>query len=104
MNYQVLFVIVERGRAQEVIQAAQEAGADGATVLTGRGASIHEKKTLFSLNIEPEKEICLFVAPTDQMSLIVDTIQTKIEIQKPGNGILFALDIESPEGIHELLA
>jgi nitrogen regulatory protein PII len=57
--YKAIFVIVDKGRGGEVVDAAIKAGSKGATIINGRGSGIHEQKILFSMAIEPEKEIVL---------------------------------------------
>ena len=58
---QAILTVVEKGHAEEVIDAAVQAGSHGGTIINARGSGVHETATLFGLGIEPEKElvICL---------------------------------------------
>ena len=49
---------------------AMENGATGGTILHGRGAGIYENSSLFSMAIEPEKEIILFLFPKTERLVI----------------------------------
>src|SRR5690606_27736116 len=55
-QFDVIVVIVASGVAEEALEAARRAGAEGATILHGRGSGIHEQKKIFNIPIEAEKE------------------------------------------------
>ena len=99
MDYEAVFVIVERGKADDVIEAADKAGARGATVIHGRGSGIHEKSTLFNLVIEPEKEIVLMLVRKENVEKITGKIKEDFEIDKPGKGIIFTTPVEKAIGL-----
>ena len=97
--YNALFVVVERGYAEAVVDAANSAGSGGATVINARGSGSHETNTLFSMAIEPEKEIVMILAKTDQMEDIAAAIREKLKIDEPGNGVMFILDVNKTYGL-----
>ncbi|WP_034549608.1 P-II family nitrogen regulator [Carnobacterium funditum] len=97
--YQAIFTIVDSGRSEEVIAAAVAAGAQGGTVINGRGAGSHEMSKLFSMDIEPEKEIVLILTEAQTTDAIVASISYAMEIEKPGNGVLFTLDVNNTKGL-----
>lgn len=99
MKYEAIFTIVDRGLAEEVIQAAKKAGSTGGTVMHGRGSGIHEKEKLFNMEIEPEKDIVLILSTSDKTDDIVSSIREKLNIDKPGAGILFVLDVSKTSGL-----
>ncbi len=49
--------IVQRGEAEKIINAAREAGAQGATVNFARGTGIRERLGILGVAVEVEKEI-----------------------------------------------
>lgn len=87
--YQVINAIVDKGRAEEVIEAASEAGAKGGTIINARGAGIHETRRVFAIDIEPEKEIVMILAKNELVDGIIQSITERLEMNKPGNGIIF---------------
>lgn len=97
--YNAVFVVVDKGKAEAVIDAAKEAGARGGTIINGRGSGIHETSKLFSMDIEPEKEIVLILAEEKITSLITASIREKLEIDKPGNGIIFVQSVNQTYGL-----
>jgi len=99
--YHAIYTIVDRGKADEVMEAATRAGARGGTIINARGSSIHETHTLFSMAIEPEKEIVLILAESASTEAIVTTIRNELHIDEPGNGIIFVLDVTQTYGLRE---
>lgn len=98
--YKAIYVIVEKGKAEDVIDAANKAGARGGTIINARGASIHKIQKLFSLEIEPEQEEVFIVAKSEIKDDIIESINTYIKIEEPGNGIMFVLDVDEAYGLH----
>ncbi|NLN83809.1 MAG: P-II family nitrogen regulator [Firmicutes bacterium] len=99
--YQLIMTIVNRGKAADVIDAASEAGSKGGTIINARGSGIHEQAKLFNMEIEPEKEMVLILAKTEVVDKITEAIAKKIDIEKPGNGIIFVQNVHRTIGLHE---
>ncbi|MEH7378864.1 P-II family nitrogen regulator [Bacillus sp. JJ1533] len=99
--YHAITVIVEKGNAENVIDAAVEAGSKGGTIINARGSGIHETSKLFSMEIEPEKEIVLILSEKDSTEAIVESIRDKIRIDEPGNGIIFIQDVKKTYGVYK---
>lgn len=100
-NYTALYVIVERGRGDGVIEIASAKGAKGGTVFHGRGSGIHEKGHLFGFVIEPEKEIVLMLIEDDILDEVAQELDEKLELEKPGAGIMFSLPVNMATGLVE---
>jgi nitrogen regulatory protein PII len=99
--YQLIITIVNKGKAEEVIDAATAAGARGGTIINARGSGIHETARVFNMEIEPEKETVLILCKKDVTQAIVGAIYHNLELEKPGNGIIFVQDVNSAYGIYE---
>lgn len=99
VEHQAIFAIVDNHKGHIVVEAAQEAGARGATIIHGRGSGIHEKSTFFSFHIEPEKEIVLILVEKNQRDTIIDAIKEELDIEKPGAGIIFTMDVSNASGL-----
>lgn len=101
MNSEISLIvtIVRKGWGSTVLNASVKAGARGGTVLTGRGAGIHENKKIFGMSIEPEKEIVLTLVFTDQIDLILPKIVEAAELNEVGKGIAFVLPVDRIVGV-----
>ncbi|WP_188456455.1 P-II family nitrogen regulator [Virgibacillus oceani] len=99
--YHAITVIIEKGNAEDVIDAATEAGSKGGTIINARGSGIHETSKVFSMAIEPEKEIVLILSEQESTDAIVSSIRKKLKIDEPGNGIIFIQDINETYGLYK---
>ena len=99
MKYEGIVTIVDRGLADDVVEAARAAGATGGTVMHGRGSGIHEKAKLFNIEIEPEKDIVLILSESQYTDSIIKAINEKLNIEKPGAGIIFVFHVNKTSGI-----
>jgi len=97
--YNAIYVVVDKGKAENVIEAANNAGARGGTIINARGSGIHETQKLFSIEIEPEKEKVLIITKTETKNSIVESIKTNLKIEEPGKGIMFVLDVNEVYGL-----
>lgn len=97
--YNAIYVIVDKGKAEDVVQAAKKAGARGGTIINARGSGIHETSKLFSMEIEPEKEFVLILADVNLTDNITSTINKDLNMDQPGNGIIYVQSVNKTYGI-----
>lgn len=99
--YHIITVIVDKGKAEDVITAATEAGSKGGTIMNARGSGVHETSKLFSMDIEPEKEIVIILSEADRTNEIVSLIGKNLKIEEPGNGIIYVQNANRTYGIYK---
>lgn len=99
--YQVITVIVDKGKAEDVIEAATKAGSKGGTIVNARGAGLHETSKLFSMDIEPEKEIVLILSEAETTEAILTSIRENLKIDEPGKGIAFVQNVNQTYGLYK---
>ncbi len=97
--YQAIYTIVEKGKAEAVIEAAVNAGSRGGTIINARGSGIHETMRLFAMDIEPQKEIVLTISQVENTEKIVQSIRDELHIDEPGKGIMFVQDVTYAYGL-----
>lgn len=100
--FDLIVTIVNRGNAVDVVQASKDAGAEGGTVINGRGSGIHETAKLFGIPIEPEKDIVLTLIDKTKVEEVLDAITERVGLKHAGQGIAFVLDVERTVGICHL--
>jgi nitrogen regulatory protein PII len=91
--------IVRKGWGDKILQNSCKVGAEGGTIMFGRGVGVHEKQTILGIPIEPEKEIVLTVTNTDVTDAVLEEIVKTAELGKPGAGIAFVLPVEKVVGV-----
>ncbi len=102
-DFKIIISIVNKGDACHVVAASKKVGAEGGTIVKGRGTGIHETMKLFGSAIEPEKEIVLTLVPENIKDKVLESIIKEAGLNKPGKGIAFLLDVERVAGITHLL-
>jgi len=102
VKFDLIFTIVRKGFAEEVVEATKKAGAEGGTIVNGRGAGIHENAKLFGIPIEPEKEIVLTLIDRTKTEKVLEAIYNAVELNKPAHGIAFVLEVDKAVGICHL--
>lgn len=94
-----IFTVVNKGMANEVIDASLEAGARGGTILNARGSGSIQKKHVFNIDIEPEKEVILTIVEKEKLEKVIDAIKKSAEVETDGLGILFVVPLSAAFGI-----
>lgn len=98
--YHIITTIVDKGKGEDVIDAATKAGSKGGTIINARGSGVHETSKLFSMDIEPEKEIVIILSEVEKTEAIVSLVKDSLKIDEAGNGILFIQDANRTYGIY----
>ena len=93
--------IVQRGRAEKVVDAALKAGAPGATYYYGRGTGVRQKLGVLSKLIVPEKEIILIVTKVSQTDSVFDAVIKAGKLDKKGQGFAYIHNIDRAVGFLE---
>ncbi len=86
--------IIQRGLADDIIKAAREGGAQGATVHYARGEGIRERLGVLGFAIEVEKEIINILVANDQIDRIFEKMYIACNLDTPGMGIMYVTPLE----------
>ena len=86
--------IVQRGLADDIIKAAQEVGAQGATVYYARGEGIRERLGVLGFAIEVEKEIINILVANEQIDRIFEKMYIAGKLDTPGMGVMYVTPLE----------
>lgn len=101
-EFDLIVSIVGKGSAEDVMDCAKKAGAEGGTILNGKGTGIHEAVKIFGIPFEPEKEVVLILIDRGKSRAVMQSIYRGIGMDKPGRGIIFVLDVAKVAGIVHL--
>ena len=100
-NFNLITCIVQRGRAEKVVDAALKAGAPGATYYYGRGTGVRQKLGVLSKLIVPEKEIILIVTKANQTDSVFGAVIKAGKLDKKGQGFAYIHKIDRAVGFLE---
>lgn len=98
-KFELIVSIVNRGHSDAVVEAAREAGANGGTIIYGRGTSPFEKDSIMGVSIQPEKEIIMTLTPTENKNNIMQAVVEGGKLDENGMGICFSLPVNQVRGI-----
>ncbi len=101
MHFKMIIVFVEDDKTEDVMDAAREAGATGATVITNaRGDGLNVSKTFLGLSLETLRDVIVFLVVQLLSGHILESINEACELVTiPGTGIAFQVDVEDAVGI-----
>jgi len=101
MHFKLLIALVEDHKTDAVMDAARQAGATGATVISqARGEGLQQPKTFLGLSLETQRDMLLFLVEEHLSRAILETIAEVGEFDvRPGTGIAFQIDVEDAVGV-----
>ena len=101
MHFKLIIAFVEDKKTDEIMHAAREAGATGATVINNaRGEGLEEAKTFFGLTLSTQRDVLLLLVEKHLSRHILEHIGEVGEFdEKPGTGIAVVLDVEDAVGV-----
>jgi nitrogen regulatory protein PII len=86
--------IVQRGLADTIIEAAREAGAQGATVHFAQGTGVRERLGVLGVAVEVAKEVINVVVGTDQVDRVFQVMYLAGKLDTPGMGFIYITPLE----------
>jgi nitrogen regulatory protein PII len=107
MHFKLIVVMVEDEHTNEILAAAREEGATGATVLNqARGEGLSPTKTFLGLSVGNQVDVILMLV---EEHLCRDVLETIAQVgkfdQTSGTGIAFQVDVEDAIGVrHQISA
>ena len=101
--------VVQRGMADMIVEAATQAGAQGATIYYARGTGVRERLGVLGLAVSVEKEVVNIVVANDQVDRVLERVYLAGQLDTPGMGIAYVTPLEKmatyvPKEIAEKLA
>jgi nitrogen regulatory protein PII len=96
--FSLITAVVEKGKGAYVSDAASSVGVNKCTLIKGRGAGADQTSRLFNIEIEPEREVVLILVENKVRDKIVNSIRYNLNIDKPGNGVIFVNEVGAVYG------
>lgn len=101
MHFKLIIAFIEDDKTEQVMKAAREGGATGATVINhARGEGMEQTRTFLGLSLETQRDVVLFLVEEHLSRKILERIAREGEFDsKPGTGIAFQVDVEDAVGV-----
>jgi len=95
-----LFIVVNAGFAERIVEIARSEGAGGATIINARGEGLNVEK-IMGITVDSEKEMVLSLADGNTAAKIMSAVKDKAGICTPAHGICFVLSVEQMIGSNQ---
>ncbi len=104
MNFEneLIFVILNEGFSDAVMDSARSAGASGGTVIHAKGTGKTKAECFFGVTLTEEKDIIYIVAPSSKKSAIMKEICKTNGIGSDAGAICFSLPVSETVGLRRL--
>jgi len=101
MNLKLIMALVADEKTDEVMAAARDAGATGATVITSvRGEGLKPGKTFLGLELNAQCDVILFMVAEPKARHILETIAKAGQFDdESGAGIAMQIHVEDAVGL-----
>ena len=98
-NMNLILAVVNRGFADEAMDAARAAGATGGTVLLTRGAGDGNDAKFYEITIHHEKEMLMILSKAEERKAIMQAIVDRVGPKTQAQGIAFSVPVNSTIGL-----
>lgn len=103
-EHELVFVILNEGYTEMVMEAAWAGGASGGTVLHAKGTGKQYAQKFLGVSLADEKDVILIVAESGKKAEIMRCVTTQTGPDTPAGAIAFSLPISSVAGLRNQLA
>ncbi len=98
-EYELIYVILNEGHSDVVMNAARGAGATGGTVMTAKGTGVKEGERFMGITLASERDVVMIVAKSDVKSAIMKAIIEKAGLGTPSGAVCFSLPVSEIQGL-----
>lgn len=101
MHFKLIIAFVNDDKTNQVIKAARENGATGATIINNaRGEGITKSKSFFGLSLDTQRDVLMFLVEEHLSRHILEAIAEAGKFEdEPGTGIAIQLNVEDAIGV-----
>ena len=98
-KYEAVFVIVNAGFSDAVMESARESGVTGGTVLNARGTANPQAERFFGLTIEPNKDMIMILIDSEIKEKVLHNLYRDVGLKTACQGIAFTLPVNDVVGL-----
>ncbi|MEA4869524.1 MAG: P-II family nitrogen regulator [Christensenella sp.] len=99
LKIKALFIIVNAGYADAIMELVRAEGASGATILNARGEGARHESFL-GITVDSEKEIIMTIVDAETAKRITATMKEKAGWKSTLRGICFTMPVDRVVGIN----
>jgi len=99
-NMKALYIVVNAGFAEQVVDYIRSQGSTGATIINARGVSALHKE-IMGISVDTEKEVVLTVTESEIADKIMEAIKLNTAFRTEAQGICFTLPVSKAVGLRK---
>ena len=103
-EYELIYVILNHGYVDEVMDAARDAGAGGGTVLHAKGSGSKYASQFLGMSLSDDKDLILIVVKAEKKAGIMQRIAEETGITHPAGAICFSVPVSGLAGFRNMQA
>ena len=93
-----LFMVMNAGFANDVLDSAREVGVQGATIFNARGEGAH-LESILGVTIDTEKDLVLCLTDEATAEKAMAIVKEKFGVKTPAHSICFTMPVDSFVGV-----
>ena len=93
-NACMITCVCQNNIAETLLDAAENSGAQGATINYARGTGVRERLGLLGVTIDEQKEVIRIIVSEDQADLIFEAMFLAGKLDTPGKGIMYITKLD----------
>lgn len=86
--------VLQKELAEDVLAAAKNIGAQGATISYARGTGIRERMGLLGVTIDEQKEVIRIIVSEEQANLVFEAMYIAGKLDTHGMGIMYMVKLD----------
>lgn len=98
-GHECFLTVAPAGSGDAVVAAASLAGSRGGTLFHGQGVLTDPLQMLFGIGLDSAQDIVMNLVTASVADAVEAAIVERLQLDEPGNGILFSFDAENVHGI-----
>jgi nitrogen regulatory protein PII len=99
LSFNAVVIIVPKGKQEDALHAARDAGATGVTIIDGEGIGLRKMANLYRMSYEASDAVMLFILPEKLVNEVIKGIIHRLHITTTGDGIAFSFPLSHIKGI-----
>lgn len=93
-QHSLIFINVNPGYTDKVMNSAKKAGATGGTVIRARMANANQTSDMMDMHIQDEKEIIAILAPDTIRNQIMEEINKEFGLRSEAKGVVCSVPVD----------
>ena len=93
-DVRMITCVLQNGLAEEVLDAAKNCGAQGATISYARGTGIRDRMGLLGVTIDEQKEVIRIIVSEEQSNRVFEAMYLAGKLDTPGQGIMYISQLD----------